>query len=569
MQTNQKLCGKNGRIEDFALLTKEPRTFSLLEFEFSVTDLPQEINVYREEELDIVFTMVSESGKIVKIPAFYYEEFRFTTSAYLIGRTDKPGCFRVRVSPPEAGVWQYTVTLSIYGEEKDSLSGTVTVAKSEQGSKVLQVEPNRRQVFETADGEPVFFIGRNLAWNATPHTPGTFSQYTVDNIRLLSQNGGNIFRIWDVNFCVNCNRKAVHEMHQHAGAMWDKVFEAADQNHVYISYVMFPHGELSTTCDADFCRGIFSKERGGYLDNAADFFSDEPSIAAVKTYIRYIISRFGYSEYIVWEMFNEIDHVDAMNQGRVDEVRVWLDNTAAYIRGLDPYHHLVSNSVHTCFHPILADSIDFIYHHRYNQYALSSVSDLCRRSWEDYNRPVVMGEFGWAGAEVTSVLGGYFASDFLGMHQGDWACMMGGGASNGWCWWWDSMPKYGDPYAMFRSLSAMAKRIPWADPNMKAITSETLQAGENTRIETLGYISETYAYLWFYDNRFSALKRDEMVFENATLPLSLKDGVYQVEWINSFSGEAIQTTTETAKGGKLLLAMPTWSQEIALVVTEK
>lgn len=565
------MCNKQAadcRVTDWVRLTEAPRTFSLTEFQFSLTNLPEGLNVYREDELDAVCTFTSPNGTVLRITAFYYEEHLFDETVQLLGRGTAPGCFRVRVSLPEAGKWQYTLTVTVRGTLCDTLTGTVTAADSGRGSRILEVEPRRRQVFRTRAGENTLMIGRNLAWSAHPQEPGEFGRYTVENIHQLADNGGNAFRIWDVYFCTSHNRLRVHQMDQGAGAMWDRVFEAADERDVYISLVLFPHGEVSTRVDPSFELGPWSTKRGGYLENAADFFVDDRTIGAVKTYIRYIVARYGHSEHVIWELFNEIDHSEAMCEGRIDDVRAWLKEMKAYFKACDPYGHIVTNSAGFPSVTVgVCQPMEFVYYHFYNFYGVSQLATLCRNAYRAYQRPVVIGEYGYDGPHTRSLLGGsYFSPDFLELYQGNWASMMSGGASTAMNWWWDCMPRIGEPYGMFRPVAAMAKRIPWDDEAMQLVSSETVAAVGNTRIETLGYVGGTYAYLWFYDNRCLAMNRETAVFEGETVPVPMADGAYRVEWISTRTGEVVEQATCTAQNGTLTLTIPTWSEDIALAV---
>jgi hypothetical protein len=51
---------------------------------------------------------------------------------------------------------------------------------------------------------------------------------------------------------------------------------------------------------------------------------------------------------------------------------------------------------------------------------------------------------------------------------------------------------------------------------------------------------------------------------NATLALELPAGTYRSEWVNTLTGEIRQGETHRHKGGRLVLASPSFSEDIAL-----
>ena len=563
------ICGKNGRINDFKVITKNPQTFSLLEFEMQILDIPNGLNVYNEKDVLISVEMVSVSGKTIRTRAFYFEEYEFNDSNELIGRTEKNPCFRIRISPQEEGEWKITAKLYIHNKQVDCVIGCVLVSENKRGSRILRIEPNRRQTFITKTGENLILFGENVGWNFPIQAHHCFGQYIINHMTSLSKCGGNYVRVWDYLEAGSRIRKTVHTMCQHASAMWDRIFESAEDMGIYISLVMTVHGEVSNRVDSSFALSVWNKSNGGFITDAKEFFTDRNVIDAYKSYIQYIVARWGYCENIIWELFNEIDHTDAMIEGNLTEVRSWLQEMTDYMRKTDPYGHFITNSTGGVgVAAALWKPFDFIYYHQYNSYSVAQIADMHIEANRAYNRPVLVGEFGYDGPFSYYFNEGlHISKDLLIIHLGNWAGVMGGGAGTAMNWWWMDMPGV-DGYKSYIGISKMAKRIPWGNPLMRMVTNETIAASHN-RINTMGYCDSESAYLWFCDNNYLPMCRDEYFFKKEMVLLPLNEGEYVVKWIDTRSGECIKEEKTKFIGEKTAIEMPNWSIDISVVVEKE
>lgn len=560
------VCGENGRICDFKVITERPRSFSLLEFEMEVSNLSEELNVYYEKDLLISAEITFESGNIIRTRAFYFEEYEINDRNELSGRTKKSPCFRLRINPQEEGKCSVKLALYIKGERTDTLCADVMVKKGEKGSRLLKVEPRRRQTFITASGENFTVVGENVGWNFPIEHRNSFGQYLMKHMTALSRCGGNFMRTWDYLEAGSRIRKTAYTMCQDSSAIWDRVFETAENLGVYISLVMTVHGEVSSKVDSSFALSVWHKNNGGFITDAKDFFTDYNAKDAYKTYIQYITARWGYNEHIIWELFNEIDHTDAILEGNLEEVRTWLSEMAECVRNNDPYGHLVTNSTGAVsVAAALYQPFDFVYYHQYNYYSIGQIADLHKNAWRAYNRPVLIGEFGYDSPCTFDFNdGSHISKDLLVLHQGNWAGVMGGGAGTAMNWWWMDMPDV-DGYRSYIGIAKMAKRIPWNEESLVSITHESVSLS-CTRIGSMGYCTENSAYLWFYDNNYSPMCRDNIDFMGEWAELCLEGGEYSVEWIDTRSGDSKIVETKKTENGKLRLNMPLWSKDIALVV---
>ena len=566
--------GQHNKITGFKLLTKRPEAFRLLEFEMDMPMIPNNLNVYKKDDIFISINLSSVSGRNITVDAFYFEEYAFDKQMELKsmgenGRTLKKPCFRFRVNPKEPGVWSFTVRMVVLGQQVDSLNGCIEVEDSCSVSRLAKVEPKRRQVFTTDANGPFVLIGENLAWNNHSEIKTQFGQNIANQMKFLSSYGCNYTRIWDYQDTGSRIKKAPHMMCQDSSAMWDYIFESAAKYGFYISFVLNPHGELSTSIDPSFDRSIWNKINGGYIDNAEDFFNDENCIGAFKTYVRYIVSRWGYSESILcWELFNEIDHTNAIAQGKINDVKKWLFEIATYIREIDPYGHMVSNSAgYPSVAFALTEPFDFIFFHLYNYLTLTQPMNLCYSCWRGNKKPIVIGETGIDGA-AKIMLKKRIGYDLLELHQGNWSGLMSGSAGTGMHWYWEEVEN-NNGYRSFLPVSQMAKRIPWDDVKMVHVSNETISSSHH-RINVMGYKGEGYAYLWFYDNNYLPTARDrEVLFENQTACMELASGNYNISWFDTRTGDCIKEEMYICENNCMRLCLPDWSKDIAVGIVLK
>ena len=560
------LNGAASQIRSFKMLTAVPTSFSMVEMEMDVPDLPSDANVYDEKDVDITGEFTSSTGKKITADAFYYKEYDFLESGQLKGESGKEAKFRIRISPQEEGTWDFKVTYKLKGNEIDSVSSYFNVQKNQKGSGLIKVEPNRKQNFITASGSPYIAIGENIAWGVPSNSSTVASKYVREQMNNCAKYGGNYTRIW-----LNCwgglaiENKSLGLMNfrQDASAQWDKIFETAEQLGTKISFCLYTYGQFRTSGeDAYFNSSPWSN----LLNKPIEFFTNKDAIYVAQQEMRYLVSRYGYSESILcWELFNEVDLVtDAKSNNAA--IRQWSSDTAEYLRKIDPYKHLVSSSTSDYSSPLaILSCFDFINFHRYNYGALSTLSDLIKETWVSYTRPVLISECGSAADEV-KLVGSYIPEDLSNFHRQNWVGVMGGSAGSAMSWWWETVDER-DAFWDFQILSEMASHIPWSEKQLYMYRTESANLS-NAQIEALGYRGNDCAYLWFYDRMFTHLHRVTTDFENVTAEVKLNDGTYQVRWINTWTGVSMKKETLTTEDGILKFTMPKWSKDVAVTITK-
>lgn len=200
--------------------------------------------------------------------------------------------------------------------------------------------------FRMDSGKLYWPMGHNLGWQSAglPDIPKF--------LQTMGTAGMNWSRIWSCAWDgknpwwpSDKTSLPIGELWPKALDRWDAIVSAAQSAGIHFQFVLFHHGQWSSTTDPNWPDNPWNVKNGGFLSNPADFFSNPRAKELSKRWLRYAIARWAYSPSIMaWELFNEVQWVDAVKQGRQVEVGAWHDEMARYVRSLDPYDHLVTSS---------------------------------------------------------------------------------------------------------------------------------------------------------------------------------------------------------------------------------
>ena len=248
--------------------------------------------------------------------------------------------------------------------------------------------------FAWTDGTPSFPVGFDSGWrNGQGDT-------VAEGLKKRGANGANWSRIWACHwdgknpfFPAKKEEKIPgRELIQGPLQTWDGIVSAAEKAHVDFQFVLFHHGPYSTTTDSNWREHPWNKANGGFLSDPTDFFIDAEAKRRSKIWLRYAVARYAHSPAVMaWELFNEVQWVDAIkkNPGRVGDVAAWHKEMAAYVKSLDPYHHLVTSSSNESLNDHVFDAMDYTQPHTYPSNVLAAIGGV---SFKD--RPGFFGEFG-------------------------------------------------------------------------------------------------------------------------------------------------------------------------------
>jgi hypothetical protein len=209
--------------------------------------------------------------------------------------------------------------------------------------------------FVTDSSQPYFPLGHDLCWRYPDIPPLT------ELLLRMGAAGMNWARIWACAWdeknpvLIRHNAYApaekgtwreaapLGEFLPAALRQWDELVSAAEASGIRFQFVLFHHGLFSTRADANWNEHPWNRANGGFLDKPQDFFTNETARDYSRRWLRYAIARWGHSPSVLaWELFNEVEWTDAIQKDQNwPAVLAWHNEMAAYVRSLDPYHHLV------------------------------------------------------------------------------------------------------------------------------------------------------------------------------------------------------------------------------------
>jgi hypothetical protein len=319
----------------------------------------------------------------------------------------------------------------------------------------IRRDPDHKNRIRWDNGDPYYPLGFNLGWQSADILP------MREQIAKMSANGANWTRIW-ANHWDNKNPWwPIGDMPAEKGELWPKALliwedleKTCDQMNVPFQMVLFHHGAFSTTVNPNWQDHPWNVAQGGFLKDAADFFTDKEAKRRAKMWLRYAVARYAHSPNLMaWELFNEVEWVDA-TKARWGDIEAWHKEMAEYIRSIDPYHHLITTSS-AMDRPKLWESMDYYQPHTYP----SNVTAAIAGSKILDDKPYFFGEFGPPDDSESALA--------AGVRDGIYGAMLSNHAGAAQYWTWDLVEKR-NLYPIYKTAAAVlsASDLP-SHPNAK------------------------------------------------------------------------------------------------------
>jgi len=412
-------------------------------------------NPFDPEQVALEATFETPSGRRERLPGFYYQGFAAEYEGELeLLRLDGPPAWKVRYAPREPG--RYRVRF-----EASDRSGSVEwgplefrcVPSDEPGFVRIGPERPGPRYFQRDDGRSVFLIGHNVV------------SYHGDMDRVfqaMAQNGENYTRLWMWSQSLGIEQGLPVGRYRLAEA-WrlDRALRLAREAGMLVMLCLDTHQDFR---EGGWSRNPYNAANGGPCAKPLDFFTDARARQFYKKRLRYLVGRYGYqTSLLCWELGNEMEGWPG-SQEHKDIVARWHAEMAAELHRLDPFAHPVTSSLWTTEGwPELWNlpGMDFIQSHYYanSRWAdmAGRVADICRQKLRDYpGRLHVFAEYGISSGAGTRKMdpGG------VHLHNGNWAALMSGAASNPVSWWHDS---YIDALGLYRVYAGIGKFVSGED----------------------------------------------------------------------------------------------------------
>jgi hypothetical protein len=582
------------RIEDFRMLTRQPKAYQLLEFEFSV---PGDIgNPFNPEDIQLDTVFTTPEGNVRTVPAFYYQKYsrKLDDSGVEQVAPEGPGVWRVRMTPFESGLFTWRLEGHVRGKPLKTRNHSIDIAPG-QAQGFVRVSPVNPLFFETADGEFYYGIGHNIRSPTDVRSErrlnlkvkpdgGTFIY--DDFFGKMAANGENAGMIWMANWWVsiewNANWRGFHGINDYnLGNAWrlDHVLEEAQRRGIYIYLDIDNHGKYSTFSDPEWQTSPFNVKNGGPCNSPLEMFKRDDMFELYAHRIRYITARWGAQPNIIgWNLISEINLTG--ESGGTDRrhdtgLFEWIRKAADLFHELDSHNHVVgtqwSGDWRTIYPTMAAlEELDIVVGDSYKG-ANHSIVDMLITTAENlskHGKPYFTAEFGgnWSAAR--------FPQLHADLHAGIWSNAMTVNAMAPMLWWFDYID-HENLYSEFKSLFQFVQDWDPRDKELKTIHTGVLnkQDKENPVRAVLLHMDDTAVNGWIYDTKSALEWPDENAMpehSGINLPLSsLADGDYHVEFWNTASGEIMHTSKITVAQGKTELELPDFNIDLAFKARKK
>ena len=532
-------------------------------------------NPFDPAEVDLQVRFTGPDGKSVQVPAFWYQDFDPATLA-----PQGSGGWRDRFTPTQAGAWQAQAVLAQGSLTSAPVTIAVTADPSAKG--FVQISRTNAHYFGFADGSSFLPIGLNVAW--ADSLTQTVPEYTRW-LGSLSQNGGNLARVWMASWSLGIEWKDTglgdYRKRQEQAWLLDQVFNLAEQDNVYILLSLLNHGAFSTSVNPEWGDNPYNTANGGMLSEPTAFVTDPTARAMFQRRVRYIAARWGYSTHLfAWEWWNEVNFT-----GISDEtLQPWMADMTHYLQQFDPYGHLVTSSFSEGRRDPLwqAPEVSFMQQHDYSNLdpAVEFADALSAFRKISPNKPLLMGEHGLSAIGEPANVDREAAK--VHFHNGLWAAPFTGWAGSALAWNWND---FVDPAGLWPQYKALATFF--AGEDLAPLKPGKAVMSDKTAI-ALSLQNATHALVWVRSQEFEEA-RAILGYEKAkgagpalpdwtfappvlsalTLTVSgLNDGPYTARWFDPQTGRWQAQTSAPSADGKLVLAVPDFSRDLALQIKQ-
>jgi len=560
--------------------------------EIAMNDKYNPPNPYDYDKADIYAIFTAPDGMQYRANAFYYQGW--TRQDSKVSPAGHPQ-WRVRFSPIVAGNWKVKMAAHVNGNSESWDLSDVTVNAADNKG-FLQVSKTNPRVFEFANGAPFFPIGINLFAFA--------GEKVVSGKPLSADRAGAMLSYMDKTAAGGGNfaRVLLHSLYEpldlppntitgFAGpgmmnqqVSWeiDQVMDNAQKDKMYLLMCV---ENANTTANVDYYIkthntdmeakakpfDTYSAANGGPVTNSADMFTNAGAIKDYKEKLRYVVARYGYSQYVTTiQLFNELQK----NAAPAGDIISWCARMADYVKGCDPYHRMmVSNSYLSSAvdwdHFDAANShMDFYDYHRYvSKNAINYFKDSNTKLWSRTPKPIFVTEFGTQ-AKWRKARGGDGVVDPAGrsIHEDVWTIAMTGGAG-GLVWFvWsyvDPLNLYDvvKPYSIYVRDWNINKK-PWKPMDAPVLSSPNYGAQ--------GMTSGDEARVWVYNvngNHYNLFMKEKPIeTPDASLTLNMPDGGYIVKVFDTYRGVYTSQNNIIAAGGHLTIPFHGTASDFALTI---
>lgn len=457
-------------------------------------------NPFDSSQVSLDARIVGPSGKPVSIPGFYYRPYRrsmgkaelavaySSTEALARGETSKTRKFenaelltptaeptwRVRFTPQEAGLHRISLSLRNQGRVASFSGPTVHVADTKSVAGFVRIDPGNPRAFRLSNGQSYFPVGANVGWAGERGTRD-YEQW----LPAYAKVGGNWGRVWMSPSWTTFGLDQPGEGQAGKGLgridlanAWrlDYVLDLARRHQIRLDLCIESYNVLRDGINwPEWERSVYNAANGGPVAKPSEFWTNPEARRAFRDKLRYIVARWGASPYVfAWEFWNEVDGVRDYG---VEPIAEWHKEMAAYLRGIDPYRHLIStsfggNGAGAGDQRLFSlRELDFSVAHLYEAADMPLAVASAQKRLASLGKPFFVAE---AGADTTGPRE-KDDPDGLQLHDPLWASIASANSGGAMLWWWDSYIHPRNLYRHYAPVTRFLKGVDWGLEQMRPV----------------------------------------------------------------------------------------------------
>jgi hypothetical protein len=285
-------------------------------------------------------------------------------------------------------------------------------------------------------------------------------------------------------------------------------------------------------------------------------------------------------------MFNEVDLTDAYSSPIVS---AWMTDMADYMHSIDPYQHLVST--HVCWwtadvHLWANPALQFVQADGYVRWRIKehdTMATFTDEIWpfkERFGKPAYIVEFGYKQSATDTDPSPQF-------HPGIWAGFMSPFSADSMFWDWYVV----DRRNFWPQYAAIVRFARGEDRRGQDLQISLASVAPGSGLNVRAISNDNRAYAWVYDvDRQNAWIDGATTYDwivndagvGSAKPTSftpvtggqlivpgLKDGVYHVEFWDTWKGQVTGEADIESKNGRLVVPLPPVTIDLALKIKQK
>jgi len=437
-------------------------------------------NPFDPDQVAIDCLVEPPQGVAFVVPAFFFQPYRreqIEGDEKLV--PDGAPCWKVRLTPTEAGVYKWHLRLQNAGRTIESAPSTFECTANSNRPGFIRVSRTNPRYFEHDDGSSFFVIGQNML------VPGHAATYAMDKwLTSLARAGGNFIRTWWCYSGMDIETRASTDPRRSLGvydlaSAWrsDHQIELAEKLGVAVMPTL--EAQQSLRVGVWWERFSYNIANGGVIAKPGDFFTSAKAGEFFRKRLRYIVARWSYSTAIFsWMFWNEVDSCNGYDPAAVAH---WHQDMARYLRSIDPNRHPINTNYGNLDGHAEVDDLpetELISTNLYTRHdTASSALWAARFMTARRAKPYLLSEFGlghydrWPQNDPTGIA----------LHDGLWGAAFGGAAGGALVWEWDKWVDGQNLYHYYTPFAAVMKDIAFNRVAWRAVEMESLDFRDSKR----------------------------------------------------------------------------------------